>query len=100
MLQRDVSSLIGSHPATLCRVIEKGAPEYLYQQLAGLIRERIRAGELPPRSAVPSITELAAEHDLATLTVRRAMRVLVDEGWIITMPGRGTFVADKPPIGG
>jgi GntR family transcriptional regulator len=41
---------------------------------------------------VPSLTALAAEHNLADMTVRRALRMLIDEGLIETRPGRGTFV--------
>jgi DNA-binding GntR family transcriptional regulator len=29
--------------------------------------------------------------------VRKAIAVLVDEGYAYTMPGRGTFAAEKPP---
>ena len=73
-------------------VIDHGGPEYLYVQLANLLRARIRSGKMPPRSRVPSLTSLAAEHGVADMTVRRALRVLVDEGLIETRPGRGTFV--------
>lgn len=73
-------------------VIDHGGPEYLYLQLAAHLREQIRSGELPPRSRVPSLTSLAAEHKLADMTVRRALRLLIDEGLIETRPGRGTFV--------
>lgn len=79
--------------ATLwCMGLDHGAPEPLYQQLADLIRQRIRSGELAPRSAIPSITDLAAEHDLAVVTVRRAVAVLVAEGLVHTVPGKGTYV--------
>jgi DNA-binding GntR family transcriptional regulator len=73
-------------------VIDHGGPEYLYLQLAAVLRERIRSGKMPPRSRVPSLTALAAEYDLADMTVRRALRILIDEGLIETRPGRGTFV--------
>ncbi len=59
-------------------------------QLAGLLRERIRAGKIGPR--VPSIMELADQTGLAPATVKRALRLLKDEGVIYTVPGRGTFV--------
>ena len=59
-------------------------------QLAGLLRERIKAGETGPR--VPSIMELADETGLSAATVKRALRLLRDEGLIYTVPGRGTFV--------
>lgn len=73
-------------------VIDHGGPEYLYLQLAAVLREQIRSGQMPPRSRVPSLTALAAEYDLADMTVRRALRILIDEGLIETRPGRGTFV--------
>jgi GntR family transcriptional regulator len=80
--------------ATLCCVtIDHGGPDYLYLQLASLLRDRIRSGELPSRAPVPSITELAAEHGLAAVTVRKALKVLIDEGLIETRPGRGTYVS-------
>jgi len=62
-------------------------------QLAGLLRERIRAGEIGPR--VPSIMELAEETGLSAATVKRALGLLRDEGVIFTVPGRGTFVAER-----
>ena len=84
------------HRATLCRVvIDHGGPEYLYLQLAELLREQIRSGKLPPRSRVPSLVDLAAKYELAEMTVRKALRLLIDEGLIETRPGRGTFVKGK-----
>lgn len=77
--------------------VDHGAPEYVYKQLAAILRARITAGELPPRARVPSLRELEAEFDVAPMTVRRAIQVLADEGWVVTYPGRGTFVADTPP---
>jgi GntR family transcriptional regulator len=80
--------------ATLCSVsIDHGAPEPLYQQLAALLRAQIASGELPPRTMVPSITTLAADHNLSAVTVRKAIQLLKDEGRLMTVPGRGTFVA-------
>ena len=84
------------HRATLCRVvIDHGGPEYLYLQLAELLREQIRSGKLPPRSRVPSLVDLAAKYELAEMTVRKALRLLIDEGLIETKPGRGTYVKGK-----
>ena len=84
------------HRATLCRVvIDHGGPEYLYLQLAELLREQIRSGKMPPRSRVPSLVDLAARYELAEMTVRKALRILIDEGLIETKPGRGTYVKGK-----
>lgn len=74
--------------------IEAGGPDYVYEQLAAWLRARISDGTYPPRSAIPSITELAAEHEIALVTVRKAVRLLVDEGLLVTKVGRGTFVTE------
>ena len=79
---------------TLCCVtVDHDAPEPVYQQLAAIIREQITSGRLAPRSALPSLRDLAEEHDLAVTTVQKALGVLKDEGLVVTYPGRGTFVA-------
>lgn len=63
-----------------------------YQQLASILRDRIAAGEFRPGDALPSEKDLVQEHGLARETVRRAVKVLRDEGLVVTIPGRGTFV--------
>ena len=79
----------------MCDVgIDPDAPDWPYQQVAARIRDRIRAGELGPR--LPSYHDLANEMGVAPMTVQRAIRVLVDEGLVRTVPGRGTFVAKRP----
>jgi len=32
------------------------------------------------------------------MAVRQAMHALIQEGWLYTVPGKGTFVAEPPPI--
>lgn len=70
--------------------IDPDSPEHPYVQLAGMLRDRINAGTIGPR--VPSITQLAEETDLSVATVKRALKLLRDEGIILSVPGRGTFV--------
>ena len=70
--------------------IDNDSPEHPYVQLAGLLRDRIKAGAIGPR--VPSIMELADETGLSAATVKRALGILRDEGLIYAVPGRGTFV--------
>ena len=53
--------------------------------------DRRRRGR--PREPLPSITQLTGETGLAVNTVRRAIAVLVEEGWAYVVPGRGTFAA-------
>lgn len=76
------------------------SPEPGYQQLARQLRERITSGQIAPREALPSITYLTGETGLAVGTVRRAIALLVEEGYAYTVPGRGTYAAkssEAPP---
>ncbi len=73
--------------------IDLHSPVPSYRQLADILRGRIESGELGPRDALPSITFLVQETGLAVNTVRHAIRVLVDEGCVYVIPGRGTYVA-------
>lgn len=77
--------------------IDPGAATPLWRQLADLLRERITSGELPPGRVIPSETTLSQEYDLARSTVVKALKSLQDEGLIVRVQGRGTFVAEQPP---
>lgn len=81
--------------------IDVHAPEPSYRQLAAILRERIKSGEISAREPLPSITALVQQTGLAVGTVRRAIGVLIDEGIAYTVPGRGTFarLADGPSEG-
>ena len=72
--------------------IDLDAPDPLYEQLAAVIRRRIADGTYTRR--LPSGPALAAEFDLSMPTVQRALAVLKDEGLIVSVKGRGTFVKD------
>jgi GntR family transcriptional regulator len=66
----------------------------LYEQIADHIAARIQAGEFPAGTRLPPERDLAGEYSAAYNTIRRAMDVLRDRGLIITMHGRGTYVAE------
>ena len=70
--------------------IDPASPEHPYRQVATQLRERIERGEIT--SQLPSISELTAQTGLAVGTVRRGIDILVKEGLVQTVPGRGTFV--------
>lgn len=65
----------------------------IYEQVAGIIRARIEAGELAPYDPVPSETALVQEHGVARSTARRAIRELRETGWVFTLPARGSYVS-------
>lgn len=70
----------------------------LYQQLAALLREQIRAQELAPGSRMPTEAELGERYAASRNTVRLALDVLRNEGLVTSLQGRGTFVRAEPPM--
>jgi GntR family transcriptional regulator len=72
-------------------------PTPLYVQLAGILRGMIRSGELQPRTPVPSESYLQEQHGVSRGTVRMAVAILRDEGLVVTIGGRGTFVQAPEP---
>lgn len=72
--------------------IDHGAAEFPYEQLAAILRGRIRSGEYEAGRKIPPLIDLQAEFELSSMTVRRAVRVLADEGLLVRVPGRGTYV--------
>lgn len=64
-----------------------------YQQLAAILRARIEAGEITSR--LPGEKTLQQEFGMALATVRKAVKVLRDEGLVRTVPGWGTYVTER-----
>lgn len=73
---------------------DQDGPTYMYVRVADHIAARIAAGELQPGARLPAERDLAAEYGVAYLTIRRAAAELRDRGLILTVMGRGTFVAE------
>lgn len=69
----------------------------LYQQLYGRLQRAILAGRLPGGSKLPSTRALADELMLSRNTVLTAYEQLTAEGYIESIEGSGTFVADVLP---
>jgi GntR family transcriptional regulator len=67
----------------------------VYRQVAAILRERIESGELEPDRPVPSEAYLVQEYGIARGTARRAIEVLRDEGLVVTVQGRGTYVKPR-----
>jgi GntR family transcriptional regulator len=75
--------------------IEHEGPVTPYRQLAEILRARIARGDWAPGRIIASENDLVQEYGLARTTVRRAIRLLVDEGVLFVVPHRATYVT-KP----
>ena len=72
-------------------------PRPPYEQLADVLRTRIRSAALGPGAQLPSYHTLATEFGVAPNTVKSALAELRREGLIISRPGKGSFVRTQPP---
>jgi GntR family transcriptional regulator len=70
-----------------------GTPVYV--QLAALLRGQIERGEIEPDRPLPSYTTLIQQHEVARGTAAKAVQLLVGEGLVKIVPGRGAYVT-KP----
>lgn len=65
-----------------------------YRQLADILRGRITSGQLQPGDRLPSESRLEQEYGISRETIRRALRLLRDEGLVVTEQGYGTRVRE------
>lgn len=71
--------------------------DYVYSQLADLLRAQIAHGNLDGK--IPGIRELAQQYSVNFKTANKAVSVLVDEGLLHRLQGRGTFVTEQTSAG-
>lgn len=65
-----------------------------YETIAAEIADRIQAGELKPNFPIPSETTLKQQYGVAKGTVRRAVALLRERGWVFTVEKRGSYVSE------
>nr|WP_237540540.1 winged helix-turn-helix domain-containing protein [Streptomyces sp. SID4917] len=64
-----------------------------FEVIAETLREQIRSGGLRPGDALPTQAVLMREFGASSLTVQKAMTLLKQDGWVVSRPGKGAFVA-------
>lgn len=74
-------------------VVDRTNPKPIYQQITDWIYQQIVSGAWPAHFKLKSEVDLANELGVSRGTVRKAVRELIDEGLLISIHGRGTFVA-------
>ena len=67
-------------------------PRPIYAQVRDGFQQLIISGLLPPDYKMPSVRELAGELAINPNTIQRAYRELEAEGYIFSVPGKGSFV--------
>lgn len=65
-----------------------------YQELTEQLRLQIVSGEIAPGQKLPSENTLSAQYQVSRQTVRKALAILQNEGYIYAEHGRGTFCSE------
>lgn len=73
-------------------------PRPIYEQVRDSFRQLILSGVLPAGEKMPSVRELAAQLTINPNTIQRAYRELETEGYICSVPGRGSFVSKTDAV--
>ena len=68
-------------------------PRPIYEQIQSELRRLMLTGALPPGSRLPSVRELAGQLAINPNTIQRAYRELESDGYILSVAGKGSFVA-------
>ena len=64
----------------------------IYEQLMDQVKTQIISGEIQENEALPSVRALSAELKISALTVKKAYDRLEEDGFVVTVHGKGTFV--------
>jgi GntR family transcriptional regulator len=65
-------------------------------RIADDIRHKIQTGEYAPGSQLPTYDELSASYQCSVAATRRAVELLRQQGLVVTVQGKGSFVRERP----
>ncbi|WP_235997644.1 GntR family transcriptional regulator [Nocardiopsis coralli] len=74
--------------------IPADGPGLRYMAVADHISAAVDTGKLRPGSRLPPERELAESYGVSYMTVRRAMKELRERGVVVSVHGKGTFIAE------
>ncbi len=74
-------------------IISNTSDEPIYLQIVNQLKEQIIKGEIVESDPLPSIRSLAKELRISVITTKRAYDELEKEGLIVTVAGKGSYVA-------
>ena len=74
-------------------IINHTSMEPIYEQIVAQIKAEVIEGTLTAGEALPSVRALSRELKISALTVKKAYDNLEEEGLVVTVHGKGSFVA-------
>ncbi|MEH6942986.1 GntR family transcriptional regulator [Bacillus sp. JJ722] len=76
-------------------IISNSSKEPIYEQITNQIKSSILSGELQEGTAIPSMRNLAKDLQVSVITTKRAYEELEKAGFIYSIVGKGSFVAEQ-----
>ena len=76
-------------------IISNSSNTPIYEQIKEQITNKILSNELKTGELLPSIRSLAKDLRISVITTKNAYEELEREGYVETIPGKGTYVANK-----
>ena len=74
-------------------IINHTSMEPIYEQIVAQIKAEVIEGRMTAGDALPSVRALSRELKISALTVKKAYDNLEEEGLIVTVHGKGSFIA-------
>ena len=74
-------------------MINDSSMQPIYEQIMEQIKQLVLTGKLKEESPLPSVRSLSKDLKISALTVKKAYDKLEEEGFIITVHGKGSFIA-------
>lgn len=76
-------------------IISNSSKEPIYEQITNQVKSLILAGELQEGTSIPSMRKLAKDLQISVITTKRAYEELEREGYIYSIVGKGSFIAEQ-----
>lgn len=72
----------------------------IYEQVRDGLRQLLVAGAIQPGEKLPSVRQLASQLAINPNTIQKAYEALEQEGYVYSVPGKGSFAAAREEISG
>lgn len=70
----------------------------LYQEVSNQLKQDIINGKYPLGTMIPTENELVEQYNVSKITIRKAVQLLVDDGYVQKQSGKGTIVLSNRPF--
>ncbi len=74
-------------------IIDHNSMIPIYEQIINQIKSQVSRGELKENDSLPSVRSLSKDLRISALTVKKAYDRLEEEGFVVTIHGKGSYIA-------